>query len=152
LSLPRPGMLSLRSAARPLRRALPHRIDGSVRRAYGRLMTNAHAIDIGPFGGRVRVRVGGVTLADTGRAQLLEEGSLPPVFYIPREDVQLDRLTASATTSRCPFKGDAVYFSAVGGPADVAWSYETPLPAAGAIAGHLAFYPDKAEIETVPFG
>jgi uncharacterized protein (DUF427 family) len=115
-------------------------------------MTSAHAIEIGPFGGRVRVRVGRETVADTGLAQLLEEGSLPPVFYIPRGDVHMDRLVPSATTSHCPFKGDATYFSAAGGPADVAWSYESPLPAAAAIAGHLAFYPDKAEIETVPFG
>ncbi|MGZ8285580.1 MAG: DUF427 domain-containing protein [Allosphingosinicella sp.] len=115
-------------------------------------MTSAHAIEIGPFGGRVRVRVGGKMVADTGRAQLLEEGSLPPVFYVPRGDVHMDRLTPSATTSHCPFKGDASYFSAAGGPADVAWSYETPFAAAEAIAGHLAFYPDKAEIETLPFG
>ncbi len=115
-------------------------------------MTSAHAIEIGPFGGRVRVRVGGEMVADSGRAQLLEEGSLPPVFYVPRGDVHMERLTPSPTTSHCPFKGDAVYFSVTGGPADVAWSYETPLPAAAAIAGHLAFYPDKAEIETLPFG
>jgi uncharacterized protein (DUF427 family) len=112
----------------------------------------AHAIEIGPFGGRVRVRVGGEMIVDSGRAQLLEEGSLPPVFYVPRDDVHMDRLTPSPTTSHCPFKGDASYFSVPGGPADVAWSYETPLAAAAAVAGHLAFYPDKAEIETLPFG
>lgn len=115
-------------------------------------MTSAPAIEIAPFGGRVRVRVGGEIVADTAHAQLLEEGSLPPVFYIPRGDVHMERLRPSATTSHCPFKGDASYFDAKDGAADVAWSYETPLPAAAAIAGHLAFYPDKAEIETVPFG
>ena len=115
-------------------------------------MTGAHSIHIGPFGGRVRVRVGGEIVADTGRAQFLEEGNLPPVFYVPREDVHMEHLTPSATTSRCPFKGDPSYFRAPGGPADVAWSYETPLPAAAAIAGRLAFYADKAETETVPFG
>ena len=115
-------------------------------------MTAAHKIEIGPFGGRVRIRVAGALVADTGLALLLEEGSLPPVFYVPRGDIHMERLAPSATTSHCPFKGDASYFSAVGGPADVAWSYETPLPAAAAIAGHLAFYPDKAEIETLPFG
>lgn len=115
-------------------------------------MTAAHAIEIAPFGGRVRVRVGGEIVADTAHALLLEEGSLPPVFYVPRGDVHMELLPPSATTSHCPFKGDASYFGAQGGPADVAWSYETPLPAAAAIAGHLAFYPDKAEIETVPFG
>ena len=115
-------------------------------------MTSAHAIHIGPFGGRVRVRAGGTILSDTAHALLLEEGSLAPVFYIPRGDVHMERLVRSATASHCPFKGDASYFSVPGGPADVAWSYETPLPGAAAIAGHLAFYPDKAEIETVPFG
>lgn len=116
-------------------------------------MTRAdHAIDIAPFGGRVRVRVGGEIVADTAHALLLEEGSLPPVFYVPRGDVRMDRLAPSPTTSHCPFKGDASYFGAAAGPADVAWSYETPLPAAADIAGHLAFYPDKAEIETLPFG
>ena len=115
-------------------------------------MTNAHAIHIGPFGGRVRVRVGGKIVADTAYALLLEEGSLPPVFYVPRGDVHMERFTPSETTSHCPFKGDASYFSVPGGAADVAWSYDTPLPAAAAIAGCLAFYPDKAEIETVPFG
>jgi uncharacterized protein (DUF427 family) len=115
-------------------------------------MTNAHAIEIAPFGGRVRVRVGGETVADTAHALLLEEGALPPVFSVPRGDVLMERLQPSATTSHCPFKGDASYFSAANGPADVAWSYEGPLPGAAAIAGHLSFYPDKAEIETVPFG
>ena len=115
-------------------------------------MTAAHAIEIAPFGGRVRVRVGGEIVADTAHALLLQEGSLPPAFYIPRADVHMGRLTPSATTSHCPFKGDASYFSAAGGPYDVAWSYETPLASVSAIAGHLAFYEDKAEIETVPFG
>jgi uncharacterized protein (DUF427 family) len=115
-------------------------------------MTAAHAIDIAPFGGRVRVRFGGEIIADSAHALLLEEGSLPPVFYIPRGDVRMERLTPSATRSHCPFKGDAAYFGAKDGASDVAWSYETPIAAAGPIAGHLAFYPDKAEIETVPFG
>ena len=115
-------------------------------------MTSAHAIEITPFGGRVRVRVGGEIVADTAHALVLEEGSLPPVFYVPRGDAHMERLAPSRTTSRCPFKGDASYFSALAGPADVAWSYESPLPAVAAIAGHLAFYPDKVEIETVPFG
>jgi uncharacterized protein (DUF427 family) len=98
------------------------------------------------------VRIAGEVVADTGHALLLEEGALPPVFYVPRGEVRMQHLVPSATTSHCPFKGDASYFSAARGPTDVAWSYETPLPAAAAIAGHLAFYPDKAEIETLPFG
>ena len=118
-------------------------------------MTNAHAIEIAPFGGRVRVRVAGGIVADTAHALLLEEGTLPPVFYIPRGDVHMERLAPSTTTSHCPFKGDASYFDLEAGGArmaDAAWSYERPFPAAAAIAGHLAFYPDRVEIETLPFG
>ena len=115
----------------------------------------AHAIEVAPFGGRVRVRVGEEMVADTAHALLLQEGTLPPVFYIPREDVRIDHFTRSSTTSHCPFKGDASYFDVGAGgrrTSDAAWSYETPLAAVSQIAGHLAFYPDKAEIETLPFG
>ena len=116
---------------------------------------SAHAIEIVPFGGRVRVRLAGEIVADTAHALLLEEGALPPVFYIPRADIHMDRFTPSATASHCPFKGDAAYFDVEAGgrrERDAAWSYEAPLAAVAAIAGHLAFYPDKVEIETVPFG
>ena len=115
----------------------------------------AHAIEIVPFGGRVRVRFAGEIVADTAHALVLGEGALPPVFYVPRGDIRMDRFTPSATTSRCPFKGEAAYFDVEAGGGrekDAAWSYEVPLAAVSAIAGHLAFYPDKVEIETVPFG
>jgi uncharacterized protein (DUF427 family) len=118
-------------------------------------MTSVHAIEIAPFGGRVRVRFAGEIVADTAHARLLEEGGLPPVFYVPRGDVRMGLFTRSATTSHCPFKGDACYFDVEAAgrrEKDAAWSYETPLAAVSAIAGHLAFYPDKVAIETLPFG
>jgi uncharacterized protein (DUF427 family) len=118
-------------------------------------MTSAHAVSIAPFAGRVRVRIAGETVADTAHALLLEEKARPPVFYIPRGDVRMELFEASETTSHCPYKGDASYFdvaAAAGRQKDAAWTYEAPLAAASAIAGHLAFYPDKAEIETIPFG
>jgi uncharacterized protein (DUF427 family) len=118
-------------------------------------MPDAHAIEIAPFGGRVRIRFGGEIVADSAHALLLEEGRLPPVFYLPRGDVHMDRFTPSARRSHCPHKGDANYFDLEAGgrrAADAAWTYESPIPNAAAIAGHLAFYPDKVDIETVPFG
>ena len=116
---------------------------------------SAHAIEIAHFGGRVRVRFAGEIVADSAHALLLEEGALPPVFYLPRADVRMDHFTPSATTSHCPFKGEASYFDVEAGgrrQADAAWSYETPIAAAAEIAGCLAFYSDKVEIETMPFG
>ena len=117
--------------------------------------SSPHAIEIAPFGGRVRVRAGGAIVADSAHAMMLEETGLPPVFYLPRGDVRMEHFSPSARTSHCPHKGDASYFNldAGDGPiADAAWSYEAPYPIALSIAGHLAFYADKVEIETLPFG
>ena len=61
-----------------------------------------------------------------------------------------DRLRRSDTATYCPFKGDAGYYhvlTADGAVVDDAiWTYERPYPAVAAIAGHVAFYPDKADI------
>jgi uncharacterized protein (DUF427 family) len=115
----------------------------------------AHPIEISPFGGRVRIRFAGHIIADSSHALRLEEASYKPVFYIPRSDAHMEYLSPSGRVTHCPYKGDAHYFSLVSGTArerDAAWSYETPFPAVAEIAGHLAFYPDKVEIEAVPRG
>ena len=117
--------------------------------------SSTHAIEIAPFGGRVRIRFGGSIVADTAHAMMLEETGFPSVFYLPRNDVRMEHFSPSARTSHCPHKGDASYFDLEAGGrtmADAAWSYDEPYPIALSIAGHLAFYADKVEIETLPFG
>lgn len=104
-------------------------------------MTNAFR----PAAQRVRVTVAGEVIADTRDAVALEEGAYPVVFYIPRKDVRMERLARSSHRTRCPWKGEASYFSLVDGPANVAWSYEQPLAAARAIRDLLAFYPSKVD-------
>lgn len=113
-----------------------------------------HPITIEPTLGRVEVRVNGELIADTSAALQLREATLPVVQYIPLTDVVQERLTRTETSSYCPFKGEASYYSvttAAGDTvADVIWTYEQPYPAVAAIAGHVAFYPNKAEITVVP--
>lgn len=107
-----------------------------------------HPITIVPNPKRVRVVVGGVVVAESDRALTLKAGSYPPVHYIPREDVRADLVSATRTSTHCPYKGDASYFTvAAGGEtrADAAWSYAAPFPAVAPIAGHLAFYPDRVD-------
>src|SRR5574338_1261909 len=70
-----------------------------------------HPITISPTSGRVQVRFGGRVVADSMRAVTLQEAGYPPVQYIPREDVRMDLLEASAHRTHCPYKGDASYFS-----------------------------------------
>ena len=107
-----------------------------------------HPITITPNPHRVRVVVGGTLVAETAAALTLQEASYPPVQYIPRADTQAELFTPSTRHSHCPYKGDASYLGVVAGDravADVAWSYEHPFPAVAAIAGHLAFYPDRVD-------
>jgi uncharacterized protein (DUF427 family) len=109
-----------------------------------------HPITIRPTGSRVTVRVGGVTVAETDRALSLAESTYPVAQYIPLEDVDKSLLDRTTTQSYCPYKGDASYYS-VKTPdgtleADIIWSYEHPYPSVAEIAGHVAFYPNRAEI------
>ncbi|MBO3749942.1 DUF427 domain-containing protein [Streptosporangiaceae bacterium NEAU-GS5] len=58
----------------------------------------------------------------------------------------MDLLRSSTTTSHCPFKGDAVYWTVQAGDdvaEDVVWSYPEPFPKVEEIAGLLAFWPEK---------
>ena len=111
--------------------------------------TAEHPITVNPTGKRVVVRVNGEIVADTNEALQLQESTYPAVQYIPFKDVVQDVLTRTDTSTYCPFKGDAGYYSVTTGAGtvdDAIWFYEQPYPAVAAIAGHAAFYPDKAEI------
>jgi uncharacterized protein (DUF427 family) len=118
--------------------------------------TPDHPIAIGPADGRVRVTFGGQIVADSDAALVLREASYPAVFYLPPEHVDFAILERTDHKTRCPYKGEASYYSihAAGRTAQNAvWCYEHPLEAVAAIAGHLAFYPDRVDsIEELPAG
>jgi uncharacterized protein (DUF427 family) len=109
-----------------------------------------HPITITKNPHRIRVVLGGFIVAETTNALTLKEATLPPVEYIPRDDVQMDLLDRSDRKTHCPYKGDASYFTVTAGGLvreNAVWSYENPFPAVSQIAGHVAFYPNKVEIE-----
>jgi uncharacterized protein (DUF427 family) len=106
-----------------------------------------HRIDTKPAGVRVRVTLDGQVIADSRDAIRLEEGKYPAVFYIPRKDVQMERLERTAHHTYCPFKGQASYFSLKNGADNAVWSYETPYDEMRSIKDLLAFYPDKVAID-----
>ena len=103
-----------------------------------------HPITTTPTSGRVVVKAGGKTVADTRAALTLKEASYPPVQYIPRADADMSLLTRTDHTTHCPYKGDASYYS-LPGAENAVWTYETPYPAVAEIAGHLAFYPNRVD-------
>jgi uncharacterized protein (DUF427 family) len=96
------------------------------------------------------VRVADTVVADSRRPMLLFETGLPIRYYIPKLDVRLDLLTPTATRSRCPYKGEACYWSIdVNGQhfEDLVWSYPAPIPEIPKIENLLAFYNEKVDIE-----
>ncbi len=107
-----------------------------------------HPITVEPSPGRVVVTVAGRVVADTRRALTLREANYPAVQYIPLADVDRSLLERTSTTSYCPFKGEASYYSIpVGGDrsVDSVWTYESPYPAVAGIGDHVAFYPDRVD-------
>jgi uncharacterized protein (DUF427 family) len=92
---------------------------------------------------RLRVVLGGVTLADTTQGFRVLETSHPPTYYLPRGDILSTALVPAAGSSFCEWKGNASYFDVQAGGVlrrKVAWSYARPTPPFEALAGCVAFY------------
>jgi uncharacterized protein (DUF427 family) len=111
--------------------------------------TADHPITVEPTGKHVTVTVNGEVVAESDAALTLQESTYPAVQYIPLADVAPAALTPSAATTYCPYKGEANYYhlTAAGQTLDDAiWTYRQPYPAVAAIADHVAFYADKADV------
>ncbi len=96
-----------------------------------------------PVAARVRVELGGVTIADTTRAWRVLETSHPPNYYLHPDDVVTAHLEPAPGGSLCEWKGTASYWTvSVGHRVEVAaaWSYPRPTAAFAAIRDHFAFY------------
>jgi uncharacterized protein (DUF427 family) len=105
-------------------------------------------ITLVPTQKRIRVMAGDATIADSAATLLLLETGHRPVYYFPRADVRMDLMAATTHHTRCPYKGEASYFSleADGRAVENAvWSYEQPIDGMEEIAGRLAFYWNKVD-------
>ena len=106
-------------------------------------------VDVLPSSRHVRVEVDGQVVADTQHPSLLFETGLPTRYYIPQLDVRLDLLESSPTTTQCPYKGKAVYWSIRAGDTlhkDLVWSYPFPIAECPKIEKLMAFYNEKLDI------
>lgn len=95
----------------------------------------------------VEVVLDGETVADTHNPWLLFETGLPVRYYIPITDVRLDLLEPSDRVTRCPYKGEASYYSVKTSEhgKDIIWCYRYPTMESGNIAGHLCFFDERVE-------
>ncbi|MFI0352312.1 DUF427 domain-containing protein [Actinomadura sp. 9N407] len=102
-------------------------------------------VDVLASSRHVRVEVDGVTVAESSSPRMLFETGLPVRYYLPKTHVRMDLLEPTDTVTRCPYKGDAQYWSVLGHE-DLAWSYATPLPESRNVAGLVCFYDEKVEV------
>ena len=80
----------------------------------------------------------GAVLAQSGETVVVEGN-----HYFPADSVDRQYVRDSATTSFCPWKGTASYYTVVVDGqenADAAWYYPAPKEAAAQIKDHVAFW------------
>ena len=97
---------------------------------------------------RVRVIQSGATVVDAPHAWRILETSQPPAYYVAPEFVDLDLLAPSDRRTFCEWKGVAEYADIVVGDdrvRDAGWTYRAPSAAFAAVAGHWAFYAQRAD-------
>ena len=107
-----------------------------------------HPITITPARERITITVAGRHIVDTREALTLKEASYPPVYYVPRKDVDMTQLQRASHQTYCPYKGECAYYSIPAGgerSINAVWTYEAPYPAVSEIQEYLAFYPDRVE-------
>lgn len=117
---------------------------------FGHARDPYHRLDLRRTNRHIRVLLDGEVLAETDRALALFESNLPTRWYMPREDVRAS-LEPSETTSTCPYKGHAGYYSVrlSSGElaADLVWYYPEPLLEVSAIAGLVCFFNERVDLE-----
>ena len=102
----------------------------------------------------VRVSLEGITLAESSTPVLVFETGLPTRYYFDRTDVDFGHLVPTGTQTACPYKGaTSVYWSVRTGDEvrddhqDLAWAYDFPTRQLLPIAGLVAFYNEKTDID-----
>ena len=96
-----------------------------------------------PAGRRLRAVFGGEVIAESDGALVLSEKGYPPRIYFPPAEVRMERLASTEHATRCPWKGQAAYWTVSAGGETLengAWAYPAPLPELAAIADYISFY------------
>ncbi len=122
----------------------------AVESAWGRFP--GYRVDLVPWRGRGRVRLGDRVLAESDACLIVEESDHAAQLYFPETCVAWEHFQPSDHHTICPFKGEADYWTLVASDPpleNVVWTYRKPLEQVAGLAGYVAFYCDRLEVELV---
>ncbi len=111
-----------------------------------------HPLRLQRKAGRVQVLFEGHLIADSDDVVVLSEADLAPVFYFPRQDVEMEKLVKNDIVTHCPYKGDAQHFTVLRDGVIIerfAWSYERPKSEVFGIGDRIAFYPEHVDFREI---
>jgi uncharacterized protein (DUF427 family) len=109
-----------------------------------------HRIDVFESSRRIRVLLDGEVLAESDSPLALFETGLPTRWYVTAEEVRMDLLEPSDTSTGCAYKGYAGYWSLKGRGeegSDIAWFYAEPHRDVDRIKGRIAFFNERIDLE-----
>jgi uncharacterized protein (DUF427 family)/acyl-CoA thioesterase len=120
-----------------------------VESAWGRYP--GYRVELVPWRGRGRVRLGERVLAESDACLIVKESDHPAQLYFPEASVAWEHFRATDHHTVCPFKGEADYWSLASEPSleNAVWAYRKPLAEVAGLAGYVAFYPDRFAVELV---
>ena len=102
-----------------------------------------HRIDTRTTSKLIQFKIGEKIIAESTNSIALFETDFSVRYYVPVDDVKMDYFYKSKTTSICPYKGIASYWSVIIDEKtfeDVAWSYPFPLSDAVPVKGYFSFW------------
>ena len=118
---------------------------------FGHPRNPYHRVDCVRTTRRLRVEIAGREVLDTTDTLGVYETALGPRLYVAPSLLPAGLLVPSPTTSYCPYKGRASWWTAVVDGAEVpdaAWSYEDPLPESLPLRGLVSFDEQRVTLAT----
>ncbi|KAF1995570.1 DUF427-domain-containing protein [Amniculicola lignicola CBS 123094] len=88
----------------------------------------------------------GVVIAETDSYEVVDGN-----IYFPPSSINQKAFAPTDTTTHCPYKGDASYYTITANKTelkDAAWYYPEPKSGYEKIKDHVAFYKTKVEVES----
>ena len=102
-----------------------------------------YQVEFDPIPAEVRVTFGGETIGASRSARVMYELGHAPMYYLPRDAVDMSCLEPTDRDTYCPYKGHASYWTVRVGDAvaeNAIWTYLNPYPELALLEGYLGFY------------